>query len=116
MHFVIAAGMEHAINMLKENGVDIYCSYTVNRGVTDRYAVGQVEGKLALMAELESHLAERVNQTELAQYHFGYRQSEAIFTRKNRNVPNNVFPLFWWKCDNRGNSRYTLYNRVQEGY
>lgn len=116
LHFVIAAGMEHAIKMLKDKGVDIYCSYTVKRGISDRYAVDQVDGKLALMTDLELHLAERINQTYLAQYHLGYRQSEAIFTRKNRNVPNNVFPLFWWKCDSKGNSRTTLYNRVQEGY
>lgn len=116
LHFVIVAGMDHAIRLLRGNGVDIYCSYIVKRGITDKYADNQVEGKLALMADLELHFAERINQTDLAQYHFGYRQSEAIFTRKNRNVPNNVFPLFWWKCDSSGNSRNTLYNRVQDGY
>lgn len=116
LHFVIVAGMEHAVKMLKDNGVDIYCSYTVKRGITDRYSNDQVDGKLALMDDLESHLAERINQTDLALYHFGYRQSEAIFTRRNKNVPNNVFPLFWWKCDNRDNPRTTLFHRVQNGY
>lgn len=116
LHFVIVAGMEHAIRSLRENGVDIYCSYTVKRGITDRYANEYVDGKLALMAAMESHLAARINQTDLSLYNFGYRQSEAIFTRKNRNVPNNVFPIFWWKKDRQDNPRTTLYHRVQDGY
>lgn len=34
LHFVIAAGMEYAINNLIAQNIDIHCSYTLDRGIT----------------------------------------------------------------------------------
>ena len=44
------------------------------------------------------------------------RESEALFCRKSKNVPNNVFPIFWWKRYADNSDRKTLFIRSQSGY
>lgn len=52
----------------------------------------------------------------MSEYHLGYGQAESLFCRKNKNVPNNVFPLMWWKGYADHTHRNTLFVRLQEGY
>ena len=53
---------------------------------------------------------------ENCEHHLGYGQAESLFCRKNKNVPNNVFPLMWWKQYADHTHRNTLFVRLQEGY
>lgn len=116
VHFIVVAGMQHAIDMLKNNGIDIHCSYMMQKGISEKYDKAVVPHKLQLMADLEEKFAKEINQTLLSEHHLGYKQSEALFCRKYRNVPNNVFPLFWWKRYADNSDRETMFNRQQVGY
>lgn len=116
VHFVVAAGMQYAIEMLKANGIDIHCSYLMKKGISEKYDSAIVPHKLQLMTDLETKFAATIKQTELSDHHLGYKQSEALFCRKYRNIPNNVFPLFWWKRYSDNSDRDTMFDRTQDGY
>lgn len=116
LHFVVVAGMVSAINKLNKLGIDVYCSYQMSKGISSKYQSTDVGHRLQLMADLEAKLAPKINNTLLSTHHFGYKQSEALFCRRNKNIPNNVFPLFWWKKDANDINRQTLYTRIQDGY
>ena len=47
---------------------------------------------------------------------FGYNHAEALYCRKYGNIPNSVFPIFWWKQYKDGSPRSPLFVRVQHGY
>ena len=116
LHFVVAAGMEYAIENLRSQGIDIHCSYTMKKGISENYDNGLIKHKLQVMSDLESKLATTINETQLCEHHFGYGQAESLFCRKHRNIPNNVFPLFWWKQYADNTVRTPLFARIQEGY
>lgn len=116
VHFVVAAGMRYAIDMLRAKGIDIHCSYLMMKGISEKYDKAIVPHKLQLMTDLEAKLAATIKQTELSEHHLGYKQSEALFCRKYRNIPNNVFPLFWWKRYSDNSVRDIMFNRTQTGY
>lgn len=116
IHFVMVAGMQYAIDILRNKDIDIHCSYLMKKGISEKYDKAIVPQKLKLMSDLEMKLAMTINQTQLSDYHFGYKQSEVLFCRKYRNIPNNVFPLFWWKRYANNSERETMYSREQVGY
>lgn len=116
LHFVVASGMRFAIDQLRNQGADIYCSYEMDRGISEKFHPEEVEYKISLMSDLESKLASQINETMLSEYHLGYGLSEALFCRKFKNVPNNVFPIFWWKKYADNSNRNTLFCRTQVGY
>ena len=88
----------------------------MDRAISESFLPSEVEHKIQLMSYLESKLATIINETELSNYHLGYKQSEAIFCRKFKNIPNNVFPIFWWKRYADNSNRKTLFTRSQVGY
>lgn len=116
LHFVVVAGMEHAIEELRNQGIDIHCSYTMKKGISERYKGSCLQQKLKMMSILESKLATSIKETLLSEHHLGYGQAESLFCRRNRNVPNNVFPIFWWKRYADNSFRTPLYVRIQKGY
>lgn len=116
LSFVIAAGMSEAINSLKALGVDIFCAYIMDKGISSHGSQDEITYKLSLMSDIESRLASTIGRTNLIDYHLGYKQSESLYCRKFENCPNNVFPLFWWKKDFQQKDRSTLFVRVQDGY
>lgn len=114
--FCFIAGMQDAINALKTEGIDIYCSYIMKKGISEFYAEEEKSSRILQMNNLEKELAPQINDTLLSEHSFGYGKSEALFCRRNRNIPNNTFPVFWWKEYANGDKRNTLYNRIQNGY
>ena len=116
LHFVVASGMRFAVEGLHQQGIDVYCAYKMNRAISEYYLPGEVEHKIQLMSSLERKLATIINETDLSDYHLGYKQSEALFCRRFKNVPNNVFPIFWWKRYADSSDRKTLFIRSQSGY
>ena len=46
------------------------------------------------MEEMESLLKTRIGRQYLPK--FGHERSESLYNYENDNIPNNVFPIFWW--------------------
>jgi len=116
INFCIMAGMLRAKDLAENNNVPIHIVYQMKRGISDYYNDEDLVNNMRWMYDLENKLAFQIEDTDLRDYHMGYQQSESLFVRLNRNVPNNVFPVFWWKAYANKNRRLTLFDRVQDGY
>lgn len=84
LHFVVAAGMEYAIENLRNQGIDIHCSYTMKKGISEKYDADLIQHKLQVMSDLESKLATTINETQLSEHHLGYGQTESYSVEKTR--------------------------------
>ena len=83
LHFVVAVGMEYAIKKLSNQGIDIHCSYTMKKGISEKYEGSMLQRKLQVMSDLESKLASTINEVKLSEHHLGYGQAESLFYRRN---------------------------------
>lgn len=114
--FVFLAGMSDAVLMAKEQGASVYAVHEMKKGISGFYQGDELQHKRDIMLSLEGKLAPVINNTLLTDHSLGYHGSEALFCRQDKNVPNNVFPVFWWKEDDGGRKRNTIFVRVQDGY
>ena len=117
LRFFFVAGMEDAVNNCINRGEQVYCSFIMKKAITSKFLdKADIEKYSKAMNDLEDKLADTVNATVLNDFRFGYRSSEAIFSRHNKNIPNNVFPIFWWKAYKNNSKRDTMFMRIQDGY
>lgn len=116
INFCIIAGMKDAIDICKPKGIELYVTYIMEKGISGYYSGTTLSAYIYEMNRLEQNLARFIDQTHLIDYKFGYKKSEALYSRLNKNIPNNSFPIFWWKMNKESKNRLTLFDRVQDGY
>ena len=114
--FCLVAGMSDAITQARKKGINVFVAYDMPKGISHYYSGSELDNYRKEMSLLEGKLANTIDRTELKDYLFGYRQSEALYSRLYRHVPNNVFPIMWWKCYKDNSKRNTIFDRVQDGY
>ena len=114
--FCIMAGMNEAIEIVKKEGISLHVEYDIKKGISQYYNGDKLITYTEEMRKLEAKLAKKINGTLLTDYNFGFGRAESLFTTLHGNIPNNVFPVFWWKIDSNQNKRVTLFTRVQDGY
>ncbi|MBH2721948.1 hypothetical protein I5P68_19530 [Serratia ureilytica] len=101
----VLAGTEEGIKRIKSKKIDITSQITISRGITDFYKENRSE-KIKLMIELESILSKEYNGKPMPS--MGYGEAEALYYRKDINLPNSVFPIFWWAEYKNKKNRPTL--------
>lgn len=93
LEVIAIAGMEFSKILLDSEKVPFYCSYFLKKGISEVYPPNEVAKNIAIMKDLES----RLNQKRGKKYFpLGFGQSESLFAIEGINIPNNVFPVFWW--------------------
>ncbi|MBN2731840.1 MAG: hypothetical protein JXR26_05340 [Balneolaceae bacterium] len=111
--------LEHALETMKDKHPDVefFMPYILRRGITDFYDESEVDEKIDQMLELEDNLAGSINGKPLSDYSLGYNRAEALFCNESvgGNIPNSVFPLFWWPYDSTNNKRNQLFTRIEDG-
>ena len=108
------AAMEASKDTLDKLDISYYAYWWQKKGITD-YAKDDSEKdeKIDLIKRLEnSALGKKAGPYYLSQHSLGYMQTEALFCIRNKNVPNNVFPVFWWPIDGSKNNRISLFTRA----
>src|SRR5574344_1794656 len=116
IEFCFVAGMKEGIDNCINQGIRVYCPWIMGKGITDHYSDKTKDEKINEMLQLEAKLAKKINDTNLVDYSLGYGKTESLFCRVRKNIPNNVFPLFWWKQYSNNNKRKPLFHRIQNGY
>lgn len=116
INFCVLTGMESAVGMLTAKGVPVKVFKILRKGISDYYEGTALVQSSSDMKALESKLADQINKTNLAKHSFGFLKSESLYYKENGNIPNNVFPIFWWKKLKNQTNRRTLFTRVQNGY
>ncbi len=85
------------------------------KGISEKFAAEDVPDKIDLMKNLEAQLDRDPALYNMEEFpSLGYGESEALFAIAKENVPNSVFPIFWWRYLNSGNSRKTLFTRAKQ--
>jgi hypothetical protein len=112
------AGIESVIETLRKEGVEIYCSLPIKKGISEHFNGDALNEATEEMLILESKLSETISEKVLVNFSFGYGKAEALYTMEGclGNTPNSVFPIFWWDKDNLNNHRNTLLTRVESGF
>ncbi|MCQ2159476.1 MAG: hypothetical protein MJY97_00120 [Bacteroidales bacterium] len=116
IYFCLLASMKEAQSSVTKSGCDFFAANILSKGITDFYPNQDLSLMCDAMKDLESRLEPVINQTVLADYSFGYGQTESLYYKSLGNIPNNVFPIFWWKENIGKEKRDSLFIRVQDGY
>jgi hypothetical protein len=106
LYVVSIAIMKSAVDDIKTLVFDCYASLILNKGISDYYPQ-----KIKTMLELEQYLASHYKGESLPS--LGYGKSESLFAIEGINVPNNVFPIFWWPVLNDFSIRDTIFKRIR---
>lgn len=78
--------MSQGIEALKAEGIPVFASHIMRRGISDHYSGDALGRNVGLMTEMESLL-------NINSCNFGYGRSEALVCLKR--CPNNTFPIYW---------------------
>lgn len=108
----VLAGTDQGIKAIREEGINVEALITLKKGISDYYGENILEQKKHLMLQLEQLLSTECGTQILPS--FGYGQTESLYSRQNGNVPNSVFPIFWWPGLRSGNDRKVLLTRAME--
>lgn len=106
----VLVSTEHALKKLIDEGIDISAQIIIKKGITDNNSEVIAKKKINTMLQLESLLKESINGKDLPS--LGYGQSESLYYRDRGNVPNNVFPIFWWPIYKDDKIRKVLLTRA----
>jgi hypothetical protein len=107
---VSLAAMKFAQEVLDSLNVDYYCVHWLNKGISELVSEEKREVATKSMEELEKKLQKNYHGKNLP--NFGYKKSESLFALESNNIPNNVFPIFWWPFLKGGIPRKTMFKRV----
>lgn len=111
IYFVAIAIMEQSIPIIKNLDIEFYAPLILKKGITDKYKGEEKEKYIDAMIDLEKLLADVYKKMPLPS--FGYGKSETLFAIEGINVPNNVFPIFWWPVYKDNKKRKTILKRVR---
>lgn len=107
------AASEVGLRALAEQKIDVKSVLTVKRGISDYYDPEGAIKHINLMKKIESSLSNSFFNVTMPS--LGYGQCEALYYREEGNIPNNVFPIFWWPQYSDNTERKPLFTRVMEG-
>lgn len=114
--FYFLAGMANGISYCKNKNIPIHCCMIMHKGISDHYCEEEVPERTRSMNYLESQLGSESGETKLQDNCWGYGHAEALYCRQFGNIPNSVFPIFWWNKNLDGTKRQSVFTRVQHGY
>ena len=82
----------------------------LNKGITEQLDGEEKSEAVKNMKSLEKKLGGRLNGKFFPT--FGYERSESLYAIEPYNIPNNVFPIFWWPKYKNRKYRKTIFKRL----
>jgi len=105
------AGMESGVALLESLFDGFFCENRLQKGISDNFPKESVQKNLDIMINIESRLSPRVMDKDLPS--LGYGQAEALYAFGDTNIPNSVFPWFWWPSFANNDERPRLFKRAE---
>lgn len=112
IYILSIAAMKFAKKKLDTLDVNYYSVIWLDKGISETYPKDQIKDARALMLMLEDRLEAKHNNQRLPS--LGFEESEALFSIEDFNIPNNVFPIFWWPYLKDGQQRKTMFKRAKK--
>lgn len=110
IQIISLAAMAFSKKVLDDLGVEYYSVHWLQKGINGLIELDKRESATQSMEQLETKLQKNYHGRSLP--NFGYKRSEALYALENNNIPNNVFPIFWWPFYKGGHERKTLFRRI----
>lgn len=109
--FIVAiAIMNFAHEKLDSLNVKYFSPNSLKKGISERLNGIEKDTATKIMKDLEKKLGARWNGKFVPK--FGYQKSESLYAIEPYNIPNNVFPIFWWPVYNDYKKRKTIFKRL----
>lgn len=106
----VLASTKTGLKNITDKGIIISSQIILTKGISEHFHSDLIANKLALMENLESILSTEFNGRVMPS--LGYGKAESLYFRKNTNLPNSVFPIFWWAEYRNKKPRKTLLTRA----
>lgn len=116
MSFYFLAGMAKGLSYCKNRKIPVHCCKVMHKGIHSHNQGKKLLKRIWSMRYMESLLGEESGTAKLKDNSFGYGQAEALYCKQFGNIPNSVFPIFWWNKNRDGSKRQSVFTRVQDGY
>ena len=110
---VSLAYMQDALNVIKSLKIKFFSPIKLKKGISDCYNGEILKNNIHNMKNLESKLHPIYRTWRICNYSFGYGKSESLFAIEGLNIPNNVFPIFWWPLLKGEIKRKTIFERIR---
>ena len=110
---VSLACMQGALNAIKSLKIKFFSPVKLKKGISDYYDGEILKNNIHNMKNLESRLHPIYKNLHLSSFNFGYGKAESLFSIEGLNVPNNVFPIFWWPLLMEERERNTILKRIR---
>lgn len=118
IHFCLMAGMKFALDSLHEQFADTHFFFAeeLKRGIMENYSGDSLISNIQTMLHMEGLLSQKVNEKALDDYSMGYGNAQALIAFSQfGNIPNSVFPWFWWPLNKYDKERNRLFIRYENG-
>lgn len=110
IYIVSLAAMNFAKEPMDKLNIPYYSVHWLSKGISEKIDLTQRANAIKAMEDLEAKLKENVSGRKLQK--FGYKKSESLFALESNNIPNNVFPIFWWTHLKDDTLRKTIFHRI----
>ena len=107
IHIVSFAAMQFSKNSI---AYPFYSCEWLLKGISENLTGNNLLIATKLMEEMESILNPKIGRQYLPK--FGYKRSESLYNYENDNIPNNVFPIFWWKKYKDNKFRVPMFRKI----
>jgi hypothetical protein len=108
---VTIAAMKAGADFLRDNEILFSCQLELSRGISDQFVEPMLTDFSNSMRRLESELAPEIDGHKLPS--FGRGKAEALYAIEESNIPNSVFPIYWWCKDKHMRVRKTHFDRLE---
>lgn len=109
IYVCLIACMRQGKELLESEGVKLHSELILSKGISDNYVGKDYKRAIKRMLKLESMLANEYQDIPLPS--LGYGRTESLYSAELGNIPNSVFPIFWWPALAAGTIRETLFHR-----
>ena len=110
---IAIGGMLDSQKKLTSLGIDYFCPVWLEKGMSGHYKTSNLSTLKTEMLNLEGKLEKYIRGLRLSTFSLGFMKSEALFCVHAYNVPNNVFPIFWWPKLKKNQERKTIFLRLR---
>ena len=108
----LVCAMKDAADAIKPECYRFYSSTVLRKGISAHSSGFRLLVEKECMLGIESELGDYPKKKV---YSFGYGGAEALYAVQGCNIPNSVFPIFWWPRLNDGSTRQTMFSRKEDG-
>jgi len=109
----LLAAMEPALTKIKDAGIEAFAAHVMPKAISGSPELHDVPASLEHMRVIEGKLDQnRMNPFPS----LGYGEAEATYAAENYNIPNSVFPVFWWRHLMSGKPYRPLFDRYEKNY